>query len=341
MARKKPNSKKGYHHVPGMRHRRKGEGAHAPKPMPNTRLNVLIDRWITFLEEKNYSARTFAGYRWSVRQFSLWVSERGVADPAEVTRPMLESYQRWLFRYRQEKNGDPLSIKSQRDRIQHVQQFFSWLCRRDELSANPASDLELPRAIKRQLPRSLSQEQMNEVLNVPNVSDVLGIRDRTILELFYATGLRRSELINLDLSDYQADKRVLLVRQGKGKKDRFLPVGMQAAHWMGKYLEDSRPRLVLEHREQGIFISGYGSRLSGSHLGNYVRSILTACGVKLHGSCHLLRHTFATHLLEGGADVRIIQQLLGHENLETTSIYTQVSVEHLREVYERSHPRGK
>lgn len=136
-------------------------------------------------------------------------------------------------------------------------------------------------------------------------------------------------------------KRVLLVRQGKGKKDRFLPVGAQAAQWMAKYLGHSRPRLVLEHGEQAFFISGYGSRLSGSYLGNYVRSVLTGCGVGLQGSCHLLRHTFATHLLEGGADVRVIQQLLGHENLETTSIYTHVSVEHLREVYENSHPRGK
>ncbi len=333
--------KKGDCNIRGMRHRRKGGVVNKSEPMPPTRLNVLIDRWIVFLEEKNYSARTFAGYRWSVRQFSLWAAERGIEDPKDVTKAMLESYQRWLFRYRQQKNQQPLSIKSQRDRVQHLQQFFSWLCKRDELSANPSSDLELPRAIKRQLPRALSQQEMKEVLNLPDVGGVLGIRDRAILELFYATGLRRSELVHLDLSDYQASKRALLVRQGKGKKDRFLPVGMQAAQWLAKYLDESRPRLVLEHGEQAFFISGYGTRLSDSYLGAYVRKILTACGVKLPGSCHLLRHTFATHLLEGGADVRIIQQLLGHENLETTSLYTQVSVEHLREVYENSHPRGK
>ncbi len=333
--------KKGERNIRGMRHRRKGEGPHAPKPMPPTRLNVLIDRWIGFLEEKNYSGRTFSGYCWSVRQFSLWAAERGITDPADVTKPMLESYQRWLFRYRQKKSGKPLSIKSQRDRVQHLGQFFSWLCKRDELLANPASDLELPRPIKRQLPRALSQQEVNAVLNVPDVGDVLGIRDRAILELFYATGLRRSELVNLDLSDYQADKRILLVRQGKGKKDRFLPVGAQATHWMGKYLDESRPRLVLEHGEQAIFISGYGTRLNGDYLGNAVGKMIKACGVELYGACHLLRHSFATHLLEGGADIRIIQQLLGHESLDTTSIYTQVSVEHLREVYENSHPRGK
>ncbi len=332
--------KKGERNIRGMKGRRKGLEPLPSSPMPLSRLNMLIDRWITFLEQKNYSEETFRSYRWNLRQFSLWAAERSIDDPAKVTKPMIESYQRWLFRYRK-KDGKPLSVKSQRERVQHVKQFFSWLCKQNELGANPASEIELPRPVKRQLPRALSQAEVEAVLNVPDVGDVIGIRDRAILELFYATGLRRTELHRLDLVDWQTDRRVLLVRLGKGKKDRYLPVGAQATNWLGKYLDESRPRLAFEHGEQALFISGYGTRLGSSYLGSLVRKLLDRCGVELPGSCHLLRHAFATHLLEGGADVRIIQRLLGHESLETTSIYTQVSVEHLREVYERSHPRGK
>ena len=329
--------KRGYRNVPGMRGRPKPVGT--VKKLPPTRLQNLIEAWISCLEEKNYSPQTFAGYRWSAEQFSLWIDERGIEDPGAITKPMLESYQRWLFRYRK-KNGKPLSVKSQRDRIMHVQQFFRWFCKRNELPANPASELELPRAIRQQLPRALSCEQIEALLNIPDTRDVLGIRDRTLLEVLYATGVRRRELTRLDLSDWQMDCRTILVRQGKGKKDRVLPVGKQACIWLARYVEESRPLLVVDLTEKSLFLTGYGERFTSHYLGALVRRILNECEVTIPGACHLLRHSFATHLLEGGADIRLIQQLLGHASLETTSIYTQVSIEHLRAVYESSHPRG-
>ena len=332
--------KKGIRNVRGMRQRRKGGNPSPENITPQTRLETLTARWENYLEEKNYSQGTYSGYCWSVRQFNTWADDRGINDPAAVTKPMLESYQRWLFGYRQ-KNGKPLSVKSRRDRIQYLQHFFSWLCKTNELPANPASELELPRGLPRQLPRSLTRQQILELLNLPDTSDPLGIRDRAILELLYATGVRRMELVNLDTSDWQLERKALLVRRGKGGKDRLLPVGGQAAHWLEKYLRTTRPRLILEDTEPSLFVSGFGSRFNTHYLGNWVRKQLDDCGVKQRGSCHLLRHSFATHLLEGGADIRIIQQLLGPASLETTDIYTRVSVEHLREVYESSHPRGK
>ena len=330
--------KKGNHNISGMRGRKKGSQESQPKEEP-TRLEKLVTMWTTSLAEKNYSPRTLSGYQWSAQQFAKWSRERGVEAPEQVTKLMLESYQSWLFRY-QQKNGKKLGVKSQRDRIQHVQKFFSWLCCRNELAANPASDLELPRALKRQLPRAMSYQQIQQLLNLPDTTEVLGIRDRAILETLYATGVRRRELVELDLGDWQSERRTLLVRQGKGNKDRLLPVGAEACHWLERYLEDSRPNLVVEACETALFVSGYGHRFNVQYVGNWVRRLLDQCEVNIAGSRHLLRHSFATHLLEGGADIRLIQQLLGHQNLETTSIYTQVSVEHLRAVYEASHPRG-
>jgi integrase/recombinase XerD len=332
--------KSGYRNVRGMRSRGRDHARAGISELPANRLTELINQWIESLEQQNYSPRTFSGYRWSAGQFARWAAERGIEDPAQVSKLMLESYQRHLWRYRKE-DGKPLSVKSRRDRIGHVQSWFRWLCKNNELPANPASELELPRADRRQLPRSLSVGQVGELLNLPDVSDVLGIRDRAILETLYATGIRRAELSALDVSDWQPQARTLLVRKGKGGKDRLLPVGGQAADWIGRYLETSRPKLAIRHDEPALFISGYGDRFNRDYLGNWVRRQLDAIGVTLPGSCHLLRHSFATHLLEGGADIRLIQQLLGHESLDTTSLYTQVSVEHLREVYERCHPRGR
>lgn len=333
--------KKGKRNIPGMRHRKKSAlSSTGEKRTPSTRLEKLIEQWESHLEEKNYSERTYTGYCWAMRQFSDWAAERGLQKPEAVTKAILESYQRWLFRYRKT-NGKPLGVKSRRDRIQYVQHFFRWLCLNNELPANPASDLELPRILPRQLPRALGQQQILDLLNQPDVTDQLGVRDRAILETLYATGVRRRELANLDLDDWQSERRTLLVRRGKGNKDRLLPVGKQASGWLDRYLEKVRPHLAHDDTETALFVSGYGHRFNPDYLGNWVRKQLDECGVTQSGSCHLLRHSFATHLLEGGADIRIIQQLLGHASLQTTDIYTSVTVEHLREVYEQSHPRGK
>jgi len=173
---------------------------------------------------------------------------------------------------------------------------------------------------------------------LPDIRDPLGIRDRAILETFYATGARRSELTNLDLSDLDASNQTLLIRKGKGNKDRLLPIGKTALHWLDQYLEKSRPKLLLEVSEQALFLSGYGQRLSPGYLGNWVAKTIKAADIQKQGSCHLLRHSCATHMHENGADIRVIQQLLGHARLDTTSIYTQVAITHLKEVYQRTHP---
>jgi integrase/recombinase XerD len=201
--------------------------------------------------------------------------------------------------------------------------------------------LELPRKPVKTLPRSLSAAEVRAIFNVPDVTDPLGIRDRAILEVLYGTGIRRCECARLDTDDLDPERRLLMVRKGKGQKDRVVPVGERALHWVSLYLEKTRPLLETAPSERALFLSGYGDRLSAAYIGESVRRTFDAVGLVRAGSCHLLRHSCATHMLENGADIRFIQQLLGHTRLDTTQIYTDVSIVQLREVHSRTHPHAR
>jgi integrase/recombinase XerD len=232
-------------------------------------------------------------------------------------------------------------VNTQRARLGAVQRFFAWLCRENLLPANPAADLELPRKQARSLPRALSFGEVERILGVPNVADPLGVRDRAMLELFYGAGLRRSELVKLDAADLDRARGVVTVRRGKGGKDRAVPVGAQALAWCERYLAECRPLLEIRAGEPALFLSGFGARFNPVYMGNWVRRVIDAAQIGAGGSCHLLRHACATHLLENGADLRTIQELLGHARLDTTEIYTHVSITQLRETHARCHPRGQ
>ncbi len=336
--------KKGERNIEGMKKRRKGGQAQPlddgfDRSSPDT-LASLIDQWQARLGERNYSERTLEAHKWALKTFLTWSQERDLTSPQQITKPILESFQGWLFRYRKP-NGQPLAIGTQRARLGALQRFFAHLCKTNHLPANPAADLELPRKQARSLPKGLSKEELAALMNLPDIRDPLGIRDRAILETLYATGARRSELTNLDLNDLDPSGKTLLIRKGKGGKDRLLPIGKTALDWLKKYLEKTRPRLLMEASEPALFLSGYGERLSSGYLGNWVAKTIKAAGIEKPGSCHLLRHSCATHMHENGADIRVIQQLLGHARLDTTSIYTAVAITHLKEVYQRTHPAAK
>ena len=306
---------------------------------PDT-LASLIDEWFAWLAQRNYSDSTVEVNKWSLRMFLRWSQERGLSSPEQITKPILESYQRWIYRYRKE-NGKPLGVSTQRTRLGAVQRFFAWLCKQNRLQANPAADLELPRKQQKSLPKALSLDEVHRILNLPDVTDPLGLRDRCILELFYATGIRRSELVRVDVEDLNRDTGVLMIRKGKGGKDRVVPVGDRVLSWLHRYLEESRPRLLVGLDEHALFLSGYGDRFSAQYIGNWVRKLMDKAEIGRNGSCHLLRHSCATHMLENGADIRFIQQLLGHARLDTTQIYTEVGIVQLRDVHARTHPNAR
>jgi len=224
----KPRGKpkgRGYRNVPGMRGRRKG-GRTGTTPdgfdrsSPDT-LASLADHWMRRLEERAYSPRTLDMHRWALKSFLQWCHERDLVNPGGITKPILESFQRWLYRYKQA-NGRPLGVTTQRNRLGAVQRFFAWLCRGNILQANPAADLELPRKPARHLPKALGYDELADLFALPDTGDVLGLRDRCILEVLYSCGLRRSEVTRLDLEDIDFARAVLTVRQGKGGKSCFL-----------------------------------------------------------------------------------------------------------------------
>ena len=287
--------------------------------------------------EKNYSAKTVEGRETSLGFFISWCQTRGLTRPQEITKPILERYQRHLF-LRRKADGNPLSARTQIAFTTPVRAWFKWLARQNYILYNPASELELPRVEKR-LPRHiLNVKEVEAVLAVPDLSTDLGIRDRAILETLYSTGIRRMELVGLKLHDVDAERGTIMVRQGKGKKDRMIPIGIRALGWIAKYRDDVRPSFATGADDGTLFLTTLGEPFAPNRLTQMVRETIDASGTPKRGSCHLFRHTMATLMLENGADIRFIQAMLGHAELSTTQIYTQVSVRKLKAVHTLTHP---
>jgi integrase/recombinase XerD len=193
--------------------------------------------------------------------------------------------------------------------------------------------------VGRTLPKNiLSVQEVELVMMQPNLADPLGLRDRAILEVIYASGLRRLEVVNLKLFDLQLDRGLIVVRQGKGKKDRYVPIGERATAWLQKYIAEARPQLAIEPDDLTVFLTAEGEPFSRDHLTWTVRVHIVAAKTGKVGACHLLRHCMATHMHENGADIRHIQVILGHEDIKTTQIYTPVALRALQQVYAATHP---
>ena len=323
-----------------MRGRWKG-GLPAPAPRALEGLAAHAASFIAHLAARAYSQPTIEAHRWALRQFTTWAADRGPDDPARFTRADLEAYQLFLHHYRSPRGGRPLVTNTQLARLGCIRRFFAWLCRSCVIPANPAADLDLPRKQARPLPKNLSEQEIRLLLAIPNPADPFGLRDCAILELFYATGIRRTEMANLDHGDYDPHARTLIVRKGKNGKDRMLPVGERAAAWLDRFLAESRPLFDHLPQETALFLTGYGERFTPAYLGNWIKKLLKRCGIDKPGSCHLWRHSCASDMLEGGADIRYIQEMLGHARLDTTQIYTHVSIKTLSAVHARSHPHGR
>ncbi|MDI9106443.1 recombinase XerD [Serratia marcescens] len=270
-------------------------------------------------------------------RFILWASEHGLNYASDITRPTLERYQRHLYQYRK-KNGEPLSSRTQRTALQPVQVWFKWLTQQSLILANPAADLELPRLEKR-LPRTLlSVEQVEDVLNYCDLTTAQGIRDRTLMELLWSTGIRRGEVPALDLYSVDGSRHTLTIVQGKGKQDRVIPVGERALWWLQHWQHVVRPEVQVDPQCRALFLAMDGvAGLTASGVSTAVVTYLRAAGI-MKGSCHLFRHAMATQMLENGADLRWIQAMLGHRSVESTQIYTQVSIRALQAVHASTHP---
>jgi integrase/recombinase XerD len=309
----------------------------AGNPSDPLGMAVLLERFLEHLRVKNYSERTVDNNQTNLTFFIQWAAERSITRPNEVTKPIVERYQRHLY-HCVKKDGKPLSFRSQHMKLVAIRTWFKWLTRSNHLLYNPASEIDLPKLGTRLPKHVMSIREAESVLAQANIDDPLGLRDRAIMETLYSTGIRRLELIGLSVYDLEVERGTLMIRQGKGKKDRVVPIGERAITWIERYTREVRPTIIVNPNDATLFLTHLGEPFSTSRLTSMVREYVQKAAIGKKGSCHMFRHTMATLMLENGADVRFIQAMLGHSKLETTQIYTQVSIRKLKEVHDLTHP---
>jgi len=285
-----------------------------------------------------YDKKTGHEYLREVCSFLAWLEGRGVELVSARADDVL-AYQSALYAQRKP-NGKPYSSGNQKNRIKAIKSFFRFLYRRGYLLQNPAAPVEYPR-MERRLPRViLTREEARRILEAPDTKTPTGLRDRAIFETFYGTGIRCAELSNLTPDDVDTEEGVLRVIRGKGRRDRNVPLTRAAAAAIDAYLVKARPKLV-RREKRFLFLQNRGAKMDSGTLSRMVQQWARKARVKKHVTCHTFRHSVATHLLKGRADIRHIQALLGHASLATTERYTHVEIQDLKEVVRRAHPRGR
>ncbi|MBO9542561.1 site-specific tyrosine recombinase XerD [bacterium] len=293
-------------------------------------LDAHRDAFLLHLEvERNLSAHSLKAYRQDLDQFRRFVGEA----PLESIDYLM------LRRYLGELSENGYQRATIARKLAALRTFFRYLARERVVSTNPVASVASPKAARR-LPKFLDREELEALFAAPEPESSLGMRDRAILELLYATGMRVGEIVALKTDQIDWDEREIVVF-GKGSKERLVLLDVHAAELVGAYLREARPRLVGGRADDGIlFVNRQGQALNQRSVQRMLQKYVRAAGIQKEVSPHTLRHTFATHLLEGGADLRVVQELLGHASLSTTQIYTHVSQERLREVYRHAHPRA-
>ncbi len=293
-------------------------------------MKKLIEEFLTYLAGiKNYSYHTIVSYYSDLKDFADFC-ERQDFNKSSLSKKIME-----YLEYLKKKKYNPFSIAR---KISSLRSFFKFLEIEKGLKENLFLFLETPKLPFR-LPKVLSLEEIERLLNACNLNTFLGYRDRTMLELLYATGLRVSELVNLKLENLNLELGLVRVL-GKGAKERLVPIGDYALNFLKVYLEEIRPKFVTFKSKNFVFLNRRGAPLTRQRFWQIIKEYAEKCGLKEKVSPHVIRHSFATHLLQGGADLRALQMMLGHSSLSTTQIYTHLDYKRLKEVYEKFHPRA-
>ncbi|MGN6187004.1 MAG: site-specific tyrosine recombinase XerC [Thermoanaerobaculia bacterium] len=292
------------------------------------------------LEVRNYSRSTIKTREKDLRYFLEWADARAITLPSEVSVPVLERYQRFMY-YLENKPGQRLTFCTQNLRLQAVRVFFRWLVRQSVIEMSPAELLELPRREYR-LPKDiLTEAQVESMMSTCDVKTAVGLRDRAVMELLYSSGPRRFEIAGLKVWDVDVEQYTLRIVLGKGNKDRYIPLTERAAFWIRKYRDEVRPQLAIEPDSGHLFLTLLRKPLVPERVSDITRNASKAAGMRRQVSAHVFRHTMATMMLEGGADIRFVQVMLGHATLTTTEIYTRVALRKLKEVHAMAHPASR
>lgn len=291
----------------------------------------LIDRFLDATwAERGLSRNTLAAYRYDLKTLASQLQAGGLG---------LESARREdILRFLAGRVGEGRKPRSLSRYLSGFRQFYQWLVREGRLRENPCALIESPK-LGRSLPKSLGEHQVTALIEGPDITQPLGLRDRAMLELMYATGLRVSELVALDLTRVNINQGVVRVL-GKGGKERLVPMGEEALNWLQRYLDESRPALIGRGQCAQVFVTARKTALSRQAFWYAIRRHARAAGIGQKVSPHMLRHSFATHLLNHGADLRVVQLLLGHSDLSTTQIYTHIAREGLKQLHAKHHPRA-
>ncbi|MBI5747667.1 MAG: tyrosine-type recombinase/integrase [Nitrospinae bacterium] len=306
------------------------------------RVKLLIQRFREYMGMENFSQRTIGDYVNQLGFFIQYLQTTDIEEITQIDKELIHKYQMYLYSY--QKKGKPLSLETQYARLVPVKSLFRFLVKRGYFLYDPTSQIELPKR-KKNLPRGLmTKKEIFKILSQPDPDTILGLRDKAILELLYSTGIRNSELRNLSIYDLDTTHGELRINYGKGRKDRVIPLGEIASKYIEEYLNISRPLLLEQQKQKSqnlLFVSKRGKKIDQSNLIWLIKKYVKKANVHKHITPHSFRHTCATHMLRGKANLRHIQELLGHSSIATTQIYTQVELSDLKREHRRSHPREK
>ena len=293
----------------------------------------LLDRFADGLWLNDGLARnTLESYRRDLAQFAAWLEESGTRSMVEAAPADLQRHLAWQV---ERKRAKPRTTSRL---VSSLKRFFQFALREGLRRDDPAADLESPK-LPRSLPRSLSEEQVEALLDAPDVDSAQGLRDRAMLETLYASGLRVSELVGLKTMQVSLEMNVVRVL-GKGSKERLTPLGEEAAQWIARYQRTARPELLRGRKSDALFVTARGGPMTRQAFWGLIKRYAAQAGIRIAISPHTLRHAFATHLINHGADLRVVQLLLGHADISTPQIYTHVARERLKQLHRRHHPRG-
>jgi integrase/recombinase XerD len=304
---------------------------------------IWLERFLEYLRAINHSQETINTRRKLIKIFINWCQERDLLEPEQISLSHLERYRSWLSNYRSNsvhsnKKNEYLDVATVAQRLSNVRVFFRFLAKQGVIKENPASVLETPK-VARRLPKAiLNTGEAEIVLQQPNLETQIGIRDRAILEVLYSTAIRKAELSALTIHNLDKSRGLLTIICGKGGKDRVVPIGERAIAFLELYLTQVRLVWAKGQDNNKIFLTAKGTPLCKHSIPSTLSKYIKGAEIGKSGSCHIWRHTCATVMLENGADIRYIQEMLGHSNLATTQIYTKVSDVKLKEVHNRTHP---
>lgn len=294
-------------------------------------MNTHLDAFITYMsEEKGRSASTLESYRRDLAQFIAFAEGRGVTAVDEVRKSHIAAY---LNEMKRSGKASSTVIRASVS----IRSFFHYLIRQSLVLQDPSMDLDTPKPEKK-LPVVLTVAEVERLLGAPDLSNAQGVRDKAMLEALYATGIRVSELISLNMGDIDLELKFL--RCGAAGKERIVPIGRMTAEAVSAYLGPMRDQLVKRSGEEALFLNQLGTRLTRQGFWKIIKKYASAAGIETDITPHTLRHSFAAHLLENGADLRSVQEMLGHSDISTTQIYTHVMKRNMKEVYELHHPRA-